>query len=97
LRVGRRAFAPRAGPARMPPRVIDDEVDVGEILRGLFNVPGVTMLFVEKSQRKPLVDADVLDSQFARALPERIRVLFVVEPVGARAIIVSLSMNSSLM
>ena len=83
--------------------MVDDEVELRPILCGLADISDIGKatqmwkLFLNSRREQPLVDADVLDSQFARALPERIRVLFVVEPVGARAIIVSLSMNSSLM
>jgi hypothetical protein len=66
-------------------RVIHDEVQVGPVLGGLLQVVRGTRLLVEGAQGQALVDAEVLDAQRPRLLPERIGDLLVVEVPGALA------------
>src|SRR5262249_51160630 len=81
LRASFGAFAAAsAGRRRIQPRVIDNEVNVREILCHFCNVFWMTVLFVEQAERKPFVDADVLYSELATALPEWISDLLIVEP-----------------
>ena len=76
--VGQPAVAAEAG-------VVDDEVEVGPVLGGLLQVERPARLLVERAQRQPLVDAEVLDAQRLGLLPERIGDLLVVHPPGLLA------------
>src|SRR5215470_7237788 len=65
LWIGRGAFTTRACRGRVPGGVIDDEVEIGKTLGGFLDVLRMALLLVEQSQWEALVNADVLDAQFA--------------------------------
>ncbi len=66
-------------------RVINDEVQIGPILGGFFEVERHAGFLVERAQRQAFVDAEVLDAELARSLPKRIRDFLVVHEPGLLA------------
>ena len=62
--------------------MVDDEIEVGPVEGGLFEIEGPACLFVECPQRQSLVHAEVLDAEGLGLFPERIGDFLIVHPPG---------------
>ena len=62
--------------------VVDDEVQVGPVFGGFFEVERAARFFVEGTQGQALVDAEVLDPEGLGLFPERIGDFFVIHAPG---------------
>src|SRR5262249_36747892 len=70
---------PMPGPERATVAgVVDDEVQVGPVLRRLRQVVWRARLLIERAKRKSLVDAQVLHAEFLGTLPKRVGALLVI-------------------
>src|SRR5262249_14852994 len=63
-------------------RMIDNEVQIGPVLRSLLEIVWRARLLVERAERQALVHAEILHAELLRALPEGIGDLLVVHEPG---------------
>src|SRR5438445_640273 len=76
----------RAAPDARQPDVLDDEIELRVVGRGLVNVARIEGILVQRPDRRPLVDVEVPDPQFLALLIERLDVVIVQAP-AARAVV----------